>query len=263
MIRPPEPPQALSVAPVRQVPLSRPLHWLKLGWRDFTRAPLASGLHGLLVFLAGVAILEITLHLQYLLPGAVSGFVLVAPIFATGLYELSRRLERGEPATFARVIAAWRRGTRPLVWVGLMLMLAGTLWVLVSAVLVALFVQAPITGPQDFVRYVVLSEGSWLFPVWVTLGGIGAALVFAATVVSLPLLLDRDLDLPSAIVTSIRAVGENPYAMALWAALIMLATALSVVTLMLGFVVAYPVIGHATWHCYRDLVDADGLPPRD
>jgi uncharacterized membrane protein len=110
---------------------------------------------------------------------------------------------------------------------------------------------------------VILSEGSNLFPVWITLGGIGAALVFAVTVVSAPLLLDRDIDMLSALVTSVRAVGENPIAMAFWATLIMIATGLSLATFMLGFVIAIPVVGHATWHAYRDVVDAAGLPARD
>jgi uncharacterized membrane protein len=148
------------------------------------------------------------------------------------------------------------------VWLGLILVLAGTAWVLVSAVLFALFVKAPIIGLESLVRHVILSEGSNLFPVWITLGGIGAALVFAITVVSAPLLLDRDVDMLSALVTSVRAVGENPLAMALWATLIMVATGLSLATFMLGFVVAIPVIGHATWHAYRDVVDASRLPPR-
>lgn len=252
-----------TIAPVRQVPLGRPLHWLALGWRDFTRAPLASGLHGVLVALGGLAILFVTLRLWYLLPGALSGFVLVGPILATGLYELSRCMERNQPATLADVIAAWRRGTRPLVWMGLLLMLAATLWVMFTAVLLAISVEGPITGLDSLLRKLILDDDSWLFPEWLLLGGIGAALVFAATAVSLPMLLERDVDLPAAVLTSVRAVGENPYAMALWSAVIMVATALSMATAMLGFIVVYPVIGHATWHCYRDLVDADRLPLRD
>jgi uncharacterized membrane protein len=248
--------------PVRQVPVARPFIWLLLGWRDLTGAPVASLLHGLAVALGGWVILAITLRHWYLLPGAFSGFLLIGPILATGLYELSRRLELGEHPTLRHVIAAWQRGTRPLVWLGLLLVIAGTMWVLVSAVLFALFVRAPITGVESVLRHIVLSEGSFLFPVWITLGGIGAALVFAATVVSAPLLLDRDVDMVTALVTSIRAVGENPVAMVLWAVIIMLATGLSLLTLMLGFVVAVPVIGHATWHAYREVVDASGLPRR-
>jgi uncharacterized membrane protein len=261
MDTPCEHPKGLQAAPVRQVPIGRPLRWIALGWRDFSRAPFASGLHGALVAGGGMAILAIALRLWYLLPGAVSGFLLVGPILATGLYELSRRMERGEPATLAEVIGAWRRGTRPLVWMGLLLTLAGTLWVLVTGVMLVLFVEEPVTDLQSLLRHVVLSD-SWFFTEWLILGGIGAALVFAATAVSVPLLLDRDLDMASAILTSVRAVGKNPYTMALWAALIMLAAALSMATLMLGFVITIPVIGHATWHCYRDLVDADGLPRR-
>jgi uncharacterized membrane protein len=256
------PSSGLTPAPVRSVPVAAPLRWLALGWRDVTRAPGASLFHGVLVALGGLAILAVALRFWYLLPGAVSGFLLVGPILATGLYEVSRRLERGERATLFDAADAWRRGTRPLVWLGLILVLAGTLWVLVSAVLFALFVKAPITGIESVLRHVILSEGSNLFPVWITLGGIGAALVFAVTVVSAPLLLDRDVDMLSALVTSVRAVGQNPLAMALWATIIMVATGLSLATLMLGFVIAVPVIGHATWHAYRDVVDAAQLPPR-
>lgn len=250
------------VACVRQVAITRPLHWLALGWRDFVRTWPAGLLHGALVCAGAWAIFAITLRFWYLLPGAFSGFLLVGPILATGLYELSRRLERGEHPGLQEAVSAWRRGTQPLVWLGLILVLAGTAWVVVSAVLFALFVHAPIAGPHDVVRYIVLSEGSHLFPVWITLGGLGAALVFAITVVSAPLLLERDIDMPAALLTSVRAVGANPYAMVLWATLIMLATGVSLLTLGLGFVLAIPVIGSATWHAYREVVDASALPQR-
>jgi uncharacterized membrane protein len=252
----------LTLPPVRAVTLGRPFHWLRLGWRDFVRAFGPSAFHGVVVALGGLAIVAISLGFWYLLPGAVSGFLLVGPILATGLYELSRRLELGERPTLDDVFAAWRRGTRPLVFLGLGLAIAGTLWVLVSVVLIALFVKAPITGMESFLRYVVVSEGSNLFPVWMAFGGLGAAIVFACTVVSAPLLLDRDVDLVSAVATSVRAVAESPHAMVLWSILIVVATAFSMATFMLGFVVVVPVIGHATWHAYREVVDAGALPPR-
>jgi uncharacterized membrane protein len=248
---------------IREVPAMRPFAWAAAGMRNTLRTPGCSLMHGAMVVVGGWIIAALALGWWPLLPGAFSGFVLVGPILCTGLYELSRRLERGDATSFGNVLAAWRSGTRPLVWLGLGLAIAGTAWVLLSAVLVALFVKAPITGGEAFLRHVVLSEGSNLFVLWVLLGGAGASLVFAATVVSAPMLLDRDTDLATAVWASIRAVGTNPLAMAIWATLIMLATALSMATAMLGFIVTIPVIGHATWHAYRETVDTTGLPARD
>lgn len=251
-----------SLVPVRAVPITHVFRWLALGWKDLTHTPFSSLLHGVAVTIGGWIILAITLRYWYLLPGAFSGFLLIGPILATGLYELSRRLALGERPGISEVFTAWRRGTRPLVWLGLMLVIASTAWVLVSAVLFSLFVKAPITGLESVLRHIVLSEGSFLFPVWITLGGFGAALIFAATVVSAPMLLDRDIDIGTALFTSVRAVGENPITMVVWASVIMVATGIAALTLMLGFVLVIPLIGHATWHAYRDIVDSTSLPSR-
>lgn len=251
-----------TVPAVRQIPPTRPIKWLALGWRDFTRAGWPSGFHGLVVATGGLLIIALALQVPVLSPGAFTGFVLVGPILATGLYDISRRLAAGQTPYLGQVIRAWRKGTRPLVWLGVLLTIAGTLWVLGSAILFGLFVKAPITSAPGFLRYAIHEQGNLLFTLWLLLGGLGAALVFAATAVSVPLLLDREIDLRSAILTSIRAVGDNPVAMALWAVIIMIGTALSMATAMLGFVIVVPVIGHATWHAYRELVDAAALPPR-
>jgi uncharacterized membrane protein len=251
-----------TLLPVRRVPALRPFSWLRQGWIDVTRTPWPSLLHGLLVAAGGLVLLAVSGGHWSLLSGAFSGFVLVAPILATGLYELSRLTARGERPGLADVVTAWRRGTRPLVWLGALLFAAGTLWVLVSAGLFALFVKTPITDPRSFLRYAAAAQGDFLFMLWLILGGLGAAIVFAATAVSPPLLLGRVIDLKSALLTSVRAVGENPVAMVIWASVIMLATAASMATLMAGFVVAIPVLGHASWHAYRDLVDTSSLPLR-
>jgi uncharacterized membrane protein len=251
-----------DVLPVRKVSVNRPFLWLRLGWRDFTRTPWASLVHGFVIALGGAIILLAGSQHWYLLPGAVSGFVLVGPILATGLYEQSRLLSRGRRPTFADAVNAWRRGTRPLVWLGLWLAVAGTFWVLFSAGMFALFVRTPIDGPVSFLRYVVQSQPNYLFILWSMAGGLGGALVFAATAVSPPLLLGRVVTLRSAILTSVRAVGENPVAAALWATIIMLAIAVSILTAMVGFVITIPVLGHATWHAYRDLVDTSSVPLR-
>jgi len=254
--------QAPDVLPVRRVDVRRPLVWLRLGWRDLKRNPWVSLLQGFVIAAAGVVILAASFEHWYLLPGTFSGFVLVGPILATGLYEQSRLISRGKRPTLRDAIHAWQRGTRPLVWLGLLLGLAGTLWVLFSAGMFALFVNMPIDGPMGFLRHVVVTQPNYMFLLWSIAGGLGAALVFAATAVSPPLLLGRIISLRAAILTSVRAVGDNALAMALWATIIMTATALSFATAMLGFIITVPVLGHATWHAYRDLVDTSSVPKR-
>jgi uncharacterized membrane protein len=238
------------------------LRWLAQGWRDFVRAPWTGLCHGAVVAGGGLALLLISPARWDLLAGAFSGFVLVAPILATGLYETSRLLSRGERPGLAEALHAWRRGTRPLVWLGALLAAAGTLWVLVSAALFALFVHVPIANLREFLHYALHAQGDLLFMLWLLAGALGAAIVFATTAVSPPLVLGRVIDLRSAILTSVRAVSENPEAATVWATLLMLCTLLSMATLMLGFLVSIPILGHATWHAYRDLVDADALPLR-
>lgn len=255
-------PRATRALPVRDLSPTAPLRWFVLGLRDFVRTPWPSLLHGVIAALGGLLVLGVARGRFYLVSGAFSGFVLVAPVLVTGLYELSRRLAAGEQPTLRHAIGAWCRAGRPLFGFGLLLAVVGTFWVLVSSVLIALFVQTPITGFEDFLRYVVLSRDSSLFYVWIVLGGFVAALVFAASVVSVPLLLDRDVDLLVAIATSLNAVGMNPVLMAAWATCIMVATAVGIGTLLLGLVVVVPVLGHASWHAYVDLVDAAEAPPR-
>jgi uncharacterized membrane protein len=247
---------------VRTIPLVQPFAWLRLGWNDLHACFGPSLLHGVIVALGGLAVVTLTLHAALLIPGALSGFLLVGPILCTGLYELSRRRAAGEQARLGHAVDAWRHGTRPLVALGLLLFVAASAWVLVSALLFSLFVTVPLDSPLRFLRYVVAGQGGWLFMLWLLAGGLGAALVFSLTVVSAPLLLDRRVSLRTALLSSVRAVGDNPAPMALWAVLIMIATAASMATMMIGFVFTVPVIGHATWHAYRDLLDVERLPLR-
>ncbi len=247
---------------MRAIGLLAPLRWLRLGYDDLVAAPGPSLFHGFLVALGGLGLLTLGLLVWPLLPGALSGFLLISPILATGLYELSRRREYGERPRLAHVFQAWQRGTRPLVALGVVLFLAASAWVAVSALLFKLFVRVPLDGPTAFLRFAVAGQGDLLFWLWLLAGALGAALVFAATAVSAPLLLDREIGLRDAILTSVRAVGDNPGPMAAWAAIIMVATAASMATMMMGFMFSIPLIGHATWHAYRELIDASAWPAR-
>ncbi|MBL8380807.1 MAG: DUF2189 domain-containing protein [Burkholderiales bacterium] len=257
---------------VREVAPGRILAWLALGWRDLTRAPAASLAHGLAIAGFGAFLAWFAYDRFWLLAGAFSGFLVVAPLVATGLYALSRALERGETADFALLARTWtrwganRRSDPASYWClvrfGLLLALAGTGWVLVSAAFVTLAAPLPVDSPLDFVRHVVLSRDSLAFEAWLVLGGALAAPMFASSVISMPLLLDRHVNALDAVLASWRVVLANPGVMALWAGTLMLITLLGFATLLAGLILAIPLLGHASWHAYRDLVDATGLPER-
>jgi len=253
--------QHFTAPPIREVGPDAVWRWLRQGWLDLRASGWPSLMHGLIVAAVSIVIVEITLLFWPLLPGAVSGFLVVGPILATGLYALSSRLELGARPDKQHVFEAWRRGTRCLYRFGLLLVLAGSTWVLISMSLFHYFVSAEIERPLDFLRYVLLQDDG-VFLLWTILAGLVAAVTFAVTVVSVPLLVDRDVNTPLALATSVRAVAENPVPMTLWALLILLATGFSVATFMIGFIVIYPVLGHASWHVYRDIVDVSQLPPR-
>lgn len=259
---------------VRTIEVTRSLQWLVLAWQDMAKCGWLSFAHGLVMTLAGAAIMLVAYDRFWLMAGALSGFMVVAPVLATSLYALSRALERGEKANFSVVLKTWLNWQQghPNKWgseywtlfqFGALLALAGSGWVMTSAALITLLSPVPINSPVDFIRYVVLARDNYLFEIWMAMGGILAAPIFASTVVAMPLLLDRRVTLLQAVLTSWRVVLANPGAMAFWAALIFGFTLLGLGSALLGLVAVVPMLGHASWHAYRDLVDVSDLPERD
>jgi uncharacterized membrane protein len=259
---------------VRTIELSRPLHWLVWGWRDMAQCGWISFAHGLAMALGGAVILAVAYDRFWFLAGAVSGFLLIAPLLATSLYALSRALERGEKADASVVLKTWLNWQHNsfnkwgndywcLVQFGALLAMAASGWVLTSAALITLLAPVPIHTPLEFVRHVVLAPDGFLFELWLGLGGVLAAPIFASTAVAVPLLLDRRVTLMQAVYTSWQTVLANPLPMAFWAALILGFTLLGLGSALLGLIAVIPMLGHASWHAYRDLVDASALPERD
>lgn len=256
---------------IRAIGLAQPLRWLVRGWQDMRRGGWLSLAHGLVPAGFGALLMLFARDRFWLLAGAFSGFLMVAPVLATGLYAISRALERGE-AVDLRLIKTWtdwqhsrdavRGGYWSLVRFGLLLALAGTGWVLTSAALITLLAPQPIHSPLDFLRHVVLAPHAYLFELWLTLGGLMAAPIFASSVIAMPLLLDRRVGVLRAVLASWQAVLTNPVPLALWAALIMGLSLLGFGTLMAGLIFLLPLLGHASWHSYRDVVDAGALPER-
>jgi uncharacterized membrane protein len=239
---------------------AQPFDWLAKGWKDMLKKPMPALAHGLVVALFGMALLLVAHRQFWLLAGAFSGFLMIGPLAATGLYAVSRALEKGRDPSLGTALAAWRPRDHRLVLFGLLLALAGTCWVLTSASLITAFAPQPIRDPVDFLHVVVLSETSWLFEAWLSLGGVLVAPVYASSVVAIPLLLERRISVLGAVLTSWRAVMQSPGPMALWGALLMAITLLGMSTLLLGLVVAVPWLSYASWHAYRDLVPSADLP---
>ena len=252
----------------------QPLTWLVLAWRDMARIGWLSFGHGLLLTVFGAGIVLAAHDRFWLLAGALSGFLVVAPVLATSLYALSRALEHHDKANLGVVVKTWlswqnRHADRRdkdywcMVQFGMLLSLAATGWVLTSAALITLLSPQPIHTPMDFMQHVVLARQGLLFELWLAMGGVMAAPIFASSVVAMPLLLDRRISLWQAVLTSWQAVLANPGPMALWAALIAGFTLLGLGSLLLGLIPVMPMLGHASWHAYRDLVDACGFAARD
>jgi uncharacterized membrane protein len=250
------------------------LIWLRLGWRDMARAGWISVVHGLALAVLGAVIVAVGYHRFWFLAGALSGFLVIAPVLATSLYALSRALERGERANLGVVLTTWvnwqnshvnkwGRDYWCMVQFGALLALAATGWVVTSAALITLLAPVPIETPVDFVRHVVMARDGWLFEIWLALGSLMAAPIFASSVVAMPLLLDRRATLLQAVLTSWQAVVVNPLPMAFWAALILGLTLLGLGSLMLALIFIMPLLGHASWHAYRDVVDPSSLPERE
>jgi uncharacterized membrane protein len=252
-------PMPVTIQP--DLPLAAPLRWLRLGARDLLRAPWPGLSHGLSLTLFGALVFGLLHQRFWALAGAFSGFMLVAPILATGLYAVSRALEHGPPMTAAQTMHTaigtwWPRGAQAarLMRFGALLALAGSGWVLTSAAFVTGFAPQPITTPLDFIQRIVLAERGFVFEAWVLLGGALAAPVFASSVVAIPLLLERPLRVWDAVLTSWRVVLAHPLPMALWAFIVMALTAIGMATLLLGLIVIVPLLAHASWHAYRDCV---------
>jgi len=268
----PVPPLALPQ--VRTIGLLRPLAWLGQAVRDIARAPLLSLAHGLFLALLGAAIVALGHNRFWFVAGTLSGFLIVGPVVATSLYAISRALERGERVGLGLVWQTWVRWQRnhagqvqhqgywSLVRFGLLLSLAATGWVAISASLIYTLSPVRIETPMDFLRHVVLERDGALFAIWLALGSFLAAPIFASSVVAMPLLLDRRISVRQAVLTSWAVVLANPVPMALWAALIVMLTLLGMATALLGLVVVAPWLAHASWHAYRDLVSTAGLDER-
>lgn len=239
-----------------QVDVDRPWVWLAAGWNDLRRAPHVGLAYGFLIAGASWALIA-ALYVRemiYLLLPMTAGFFILAPLVAAGLYDTSRRLERGEHVDLRTAIGAWRAPGQ-LALMGGVLLLIHLAWIRFALLLFPIFFPVQGRGLPDLVHLLLFSPQSIPFLVVGTLVGAGfATLAFTLSAVSIPMLVDRRIGVVDAMVVSVATVLRNWKAMIFWAGLIVVFTAAGLATLFAGLVVVVPLVGHATWHAYRDLV---------
>ncbi|MCC7326625.1 MAG: DUF2189 domain-containing protein [Burkholderiales bacterium] len=242
------------VPEVRVVAAGAPLRWLAAGWGDFRAHPLPSAFYGVCFAAMGFLVYFVFQHAYPYVSALITGFFLVGPFLAIGLYALSRRRERGDPAWLAPTLDAWAPNKSALGMFALVLGVILLVWARASLVVFALFFTQDMPDVHDFVGRIFVRDNLEFLLVYLCVGGFFAILVFAISVVSVPMMLDRNTDGIVAVLTSLKAFSANVPAMIVWGCLIVALVAFGFATWFVGLIVTVPVIGHATWHAYRELV---------
>jgi uncharacterized membrane protein len=238
---------------LRPLHFRQPLQWLLLGWRDFLRAPGIGLFYGGCFVLMGWALLEVFEHAPPYTLGLSGGFLLVGPFLCLGLYRVSQRLEAGARPEIADSVLAWQTRTGALGIFGFVLLVLEMLWARSTLVVFAVSFD----GMPDFkgsLMALLSPENLGFIIAWGVVGFIFASLIYAVSVVSIPMILDRETDAITAGLTSMRLVLTQTAVMAWWALLIALLVGAALLPWFLGLLVVGPVVGHASWHAYRAAV---------
>ncbi len=240
---------------IRDVPMEQPLKWLKLGWGDLISCPTASLFYGF-CFVAGGALMVLALGgAPEYIAAVTSGFLILGPFFAIGLYEISRRHEKQQPCSLMPTLMAWKGNAGNLGIFTAVLLVIFLVWARASMVAFALFYSGEMPSMSGFLRHVISTDHIGFLLAYFAIGGIFSLIAFSISLITIPLMLDRNLDAITAAITSVRALFANPAAMFVWAGLIALLGGLGLVTFLAGMLIVGPILGHATWHAYRDLVE--------
>ena len=226
---------------------------LRAGLHDFRRAPQFGLFFSAVYVLGGFLMLWIGAgHVTWILATSL-GFPLLAPFAAAGLYEVSRRLESGAPLIWSEVLGiVWRERTRQLPWLGAIIVIYFLFWTFLAHMIFALFMGlSTMTNISASYEVFLTTNGLAMIAVELGIGAALAFLLFSLTVVSLPLVLDREVDFVTAMLVSLDTVRQNPVTMLIWASVIALLSLVALLPWFLGLIVVLPVLGHATWHVYR------------
>lgn len=252
---------AADIPELNTVPFEAPWTWLAAGWRDMWEVPHISLTFGVAFALISILLLAglFAIGWESLILPLAGGFLLFGPMTAVGLYETSRRLQAGEPVSLKDAIVTGFREPGQLAFMGASLMIVYFIWTQIALLLFMLFFGPEAFQLSGFIPALLLTPaGLGLLVVGTAAGAVLAVTVFSLTAVSIPLLMDREVDVATAALTSVQAVLHNPKAMALWAGLIAAMMVGAFAVLFAGMVIVFPLVGHATWHAYQHVVK-----PRD
>jgi len=226
---------------------------LRAGVSDFRRAPQFGLFFSAVYVVGGFVMLWVGAgHVTWTLATSL-GFPLFAPFAAAGLYEVSRRMETSEPLEWRGVLGiVWNERTRQLPWLGAIIVIYFLFWTFLAHMIFALFMGlSTMTNVSQSFDVFLTPNGLAMIAVELGVGAILALLLFSMTVVSLPLVLHREVDFVTAMLTSMKTVRENLFVMLIWAVIIAVMSLLALLPWFLGLVVVLPILGHATWHLYR------------
>lgn len=240
-----------------------PLHWLKQGWNDLLCTGMRGCFYGAVFALMGYTIAFIYGTFWQATMGLTAGFFLMGPFLCCGIYELSRQRARGEPFNLPASLTSFMRNWKSIAFFAAMLTFFMVVWARVSVVIFALFASHDYPTLQAMLGQIISAENIEFLLVWGGVGFVIASLVFSISVVSMPLLLDRDTDTLVAVFASARALWANPITCLVWGMLIVAIIGASLLVFMPLLIVTAPWVGHATWHAYKGMIGAqqDNLEP--
>ncbi len=239
----------------RNLPLLVGLRWLAAGWRDFWTRPGSSIAYGVGVFVLSVAFVWTLVRFgrDYILFPSLSGFLIVAPFLALGLYEKSRAIEESRRISLGAMLRVRPSAGAQVFFTGLLLSLLMLLWNRAAVLIWALFFGVTaFPGLDNVVAILLLTPYGWaMLVVGTAVGGLFASFAFAISVFAVPMLLDRRVDALTAMGTSMKLVWNNLLPLIAWGAMVIVLFAICVATGLLGMIVIFPLLGHATWHSYK------------
>lgn len=240
------------------LPAFTALRFLSEGWEEMRQTGFKGVLYGVLFVLMGYAIQFVYQELWQMTMGLTAGFFLLGPFLCCGIYDLSRQRERGFRLNVSSSTMSWMRNWKSIAFFAAILTFFMIVWARVSVVLFALFGTHNYPDMKDMISQIVALQNIEFLLVWVGVGFVFASLVFAISVVSVPMMLDRGSDTMEAIGASAKALAANPGAMLIWAITIVVVIGGSLALFLPALAITAPLIGHATWRVYKNLLP----PPR-